>query len=159
MTTPFPPVIPITLDYYRALEQDRRHVDDDRWPRPSLHRTMFRGDTWQLPCYVVNDQTQGPIDVTGWTFWLTAKYALPNPDAQAAFQQDNIPGGYGGIMIVSATAGEVLATVQPLTTRSYPDGDVHVDYDVQGQDTSGIVITIERGRLTIKPDVTRAITS
>jgi len=71
----FPPLIPTT-----TAEKD---------PRP--HHEFYRGDTIQIPFQVVCRKTKAPLNVTGWTFWLTAKFAIPNPDAQAAFSGDNIP--------------------------------------------------------------------
>ena len=145
----YPPVIPITMDMLNAQVSGE--------PRPVI-RKMVRGDTLQIAPQVVNEFTRGSVDVTGWTFWFTAKYALPNPDKQAAMAQDNISsGGNGGITLVQPTLGQALVQVQPSVTLQYPDGPVCLDYDIQAKDPSGVVTTVEFGKLTVWPDVTRSV--
>jgi len=122
---------------------------------------VTRGDTWRHPFLVVDRETGAAVDVTGWTFWFTAKVAYPLPDARAQIALDNIVGGSGGVTLPSPTQGQGLATVQPGVTRQYPDGPVHLLYDIQAADASypPVITTVERGVLVVEPDVTRAITS
>jgi hypothetical protein len=123
-------------------------------------REFRRGDTIQIPLYVVDRETDGVVDIAGWTFWFTAKVAVPLPDQQAQIAQDNIgPGGNGGITITDAAAGELLVQVQPIVTRAYPDGPVLLDYDVQAQDPLGVITTLETRKMIVLPDITRAIGS
>lgn len=136
--------IPTTTEQREARARDER---------PS--RRAFRGDTIQLPFAIIDQETGGAIDITGWAFRWTAKYALANPDAQAALQQDTL--AIGGIVLVSPTEGQLVVTVQPIATRSWPDADVRVLYDLQATDLGGIVTTCEMGDLTIEPDCTRTI--
>jgi hypothetical protein len=150
-------VVPATLAFAELRDHDPRH------PRPGprrLHHEVFRGDTIQLPFQVVNRATRGPLDVTNWTMWFTAKYAVPNPDAQAALAQDNIvDGGLGGIVFTDPTTGQGVVTCQPIATRGYPDGPVHLEYDMQVQDAEGVITTVELGGMTVLPDVTESIGS
>ena len=126
--------------------------------RPSrVRREMYRGDTFQAPVVIVDARTQQPIDVTGWTVWFTSKFAYQNPDLQAAFRADNIPGGAGGVTFVDAGLGQVLVVAPPLATYGYGDGPTDLLYDVQVEDAGGVITTVEVGTLTVHPDVTRAI--
>ena len=120
---------------------------------------VYRGDTILHPFQVVDANTKSPINVTGWTFWFTAKSSVVVPDVQAQFAQDNIVGGNGGVTIVSAQQGQGIATVLPITTRGFPDGPCCMDYDIQSMDANGVVRTIERGKYVVFPDVTRAISA
>ncbi len=153
MTTPFPPVIPITAAMLAVVQQHEPHAPP--W-RPIFHRT-YRGDTIQFPYQVVNRATGGAIDVAGWTFWLTAKFSDVQPDAQAAIAQDNIVGGNGGITLVTPTLGQCLAVVMPYVTKAFPDGPVKMAYDIQSLDLTGVITTIERGEFVVNPDITRSI--
>ena len=126
---------------------------------PEPCHEVYRGDTIQIPFQVVQRRAETAIDVTGWTFWFTAKYALPQPDREAAIAQDNIVGGNGGVALVAPAMGQGVVTVQPITTRAFPDGPVRMEYDLQCLDLAGVVTTIERGAIVVVPDVTRAITA
>jgi hypothetical protein len=140
-------IVPVTTCMLEAESREER-------PR---HR-VFRGDTIRLPFQVVDRETGGAIDITEWTVQFTAKYALPNPDAQAALAQDNVsPGGLGGIVLVGPTLGQGIVTVQPISTRRWGDGDTRVVYDLQATDPGGVVTTVEIGELVVVPDVTQAI--
>src|ERR1700722_9527356 len=97
---PFPPVIPITASMLAARQNNT-----------SIRRRMYRNNTGLFAFQVINEATEGAIDVTGWTFRLTAKYAIPNPDAQAAFQLDNKT--LGGVTLPAPTLGQVLGTLAP----------------------------------------------
>jgi len=120
-----------------------------------------RGDTWRHLFQVVDRESGAAVDVTGWTFWFTAKLAYPQPDARAQIAQDNIEGGNGGVTLPAPTQGQGLVTVQPGVTYQYPDGSVTLLYDVQAADTSDppVITTVERGKLVVEPDVTRSIST
>ena len=126
-------------------------------PRPPLE--LVRGDTWRYPFQIVDANTKAVLDVTGWSFWFTAKWAVPNPDAQAAIAQDcNVEGGNGGIVLVAPTQGQGIVTVLPIVTRQFADGPECMEYDIQAMDLSSIITTVERGQQIVFPDITRAIT-
>jgi hypothetical protein len=94
-------------------------------------------------------------DITGWNFWCTGKLYLSDPDMVALFQLTTSPAN--GIVVVSATGGQILITVPPIVTRAFADSDVTIYYDVQGKDASGNIFTVERGKMIVSPDITRAI--
>lgn len=119
-------------------------------PWPELE--FFRGDTIRFPFQIVNLATGGAIDITGWTVWWTAKFAVPNPDAQSAWQVSTTT---GGVVLVSPTQGQGIATVQPIATVQWPDGPVKLQYDLQTADLTGVVQTVERGVAVVWPDITR----
>ena len=151
----FPPVIPTTTAMREARARRCRCEPESRRP----YREFTRGDTLLIPFQVVDRQTGVPIDCTGWTFRLTAKFALANPDAQAAFAADNVPGGAGGLVIAVAAQGQCLATIQPIVTQRWGDGPTGVEYDVQATDGAGIITTIEQGDAVVMPDCTQSIGS
>jgi hypothetical protein len=128
---------------------------EEEIPPQRVCRRMYRGDTLQIPIVVVDDRTRQPLNVTGWGFRFTAKYALQNPDVRAAMRQDNQ--SIGGVTLVAPTMGQGLVVVQPIATRAYPDGDVGLYYDVQATDPSGVITTIEIGSIVVRPDVTLSI--
>jgi hypothetical protein len=152
---------PTSQEMYRDHEQRMvpRPIEGNGGGEPvyrsKTDRSMYRGDTFQIAMVIVDECTGSPIDIAGWTIRFTAKFAIPNPDAQAGMRQDNQ--AVGGVTIVTPTMGEVLIAVQPIVTRGYPDGDVFLMYDVQVTDGEGVITTVELGTLTVCPDVTRAI--
>jgi hypothetical protein len=88
------------------------------------------------------------------------KRTVSDPDqlavAAVTTTPTSIPLG-GGITWVARTAGQALVTVPALATRSFPDGRVRLEYDVQGKDPSGNIFTVEDGAVIVRPDVTNAI--
>jgi hypothetical protein len=149
-------VVPTTFDMWTAARAARScgHPPPQRLVEPLR---FFRGDTAQVPFQVVNALNGGPLNVSGWTFWLTAKYAVPNPDARAPVAIDNIAGGRGGVTVLDAPTGMVVGVIPALATRGFADGPTALEYDVQGQDGSGVVTTLQRGVMVFEPDVTRAV--
>lgn len=156
-------VVPISLVMLPRGPMEARRAscgrcDEELRPR---HRA-YRGDTIRIPFQIVDRDTAAAINIAGWTFWFTAKFALANPDKQAGISQDNIsptPPGNGGIVLVNASLGQGVVTVQPVVTRCFADGPTEMDYDIQVEDTGGIITTVERGCIVVVPDVTRSITN
>jgi hypothetical protein len=146
----FPPVVPTTVEMQEAL---RRDGDDAKGPL----RRFYRGDTLLFPFVVVDRASGAVVDVTGWTFRLTAKFALANPDRQAAFEADNAAGGSGGLTLPDSTKGQVLATIAPAVTQCWADGPERVIYDLQATDGAGVITTVEMGEAVVLADVTRTI--
>ena len=151
----FPPVIPMTTAMREARE--RRCGCEPEQCRP--YHEWYRGDTQLLPFQVVGRASGVQLDVSGWTFRFTAKFALPNPDAQAAFRADNVAGGIGGVTLVAPTQGQCLVTIAPSATLGWGDGPIDVEYDVQSTDVSGVIKTIEVGTITVRPHATKSIGS
>jgi hypothetical protein len=155
--------------------------DDVRWicppeERPTrISRRLFRGDTWRFYDQVFQDtvtqelftvpvtspprrapERAQPFNLTGCRVWVTAKRQVPDPDAGAMVELDNL--ALGGVVLISATAGTFSATAPPATFAGLEDSLVRMRFDVQVKDTGGNVFTVEYGELLCWPDVTRATT-
>lgn len=124
-------------------------------------REMYRGDTLIFPVQVVQVPAGAapgslpvPQNVSGWTFWCTGKRHYSDPDSRAVWQ---VTTDGGGIAIVNAAAGMAQIVIPASATLNFPDADDVVVYDVQARDLNGDVFTVERGTVTVHPDVTRAI--
>ena len=123
---------------------------------------LTRGDTLLVPVQVLAvpsglppDSQPQIVDITGWKLWFTVKKYLADPDSLAVFQGTTVS---GDVVITAATSGKALCTMPAISTRALPDGVTRLIYDVQGKDLTGIISTVERGVITVTPDVTRAIT-
>lgn len=140
---PFPPVYPYlfaTDDIY-----GRDHL--------SLNLKMVRRDTYKFAATIVLDGE--PVDLTGGTVRMTAKWSVSDADDDAVFQlSSTIP---SEIEVTSAVDGEILVTIASALTDSLPYRKVELPYDIQFVDVSGNVYTVLYGTLTIVPDVTRTI--
>lgn len=132
---------------------ERRHEE--------IVRRFRRGDTYIFPVYITQIPPGAPFgtqpspqNITGWSFWCTAKYNVQDQDVAAVFQ---LTSPSNGIVVQNAPAGQILVTVPPIATRGFPDGDTKISYDVQGKDGSANIFTCESGVMIVEPDVTRAI--
>jgi hypothetical protein len=131
-------------------------------------RTMRRGDSFVFDVQVFQAPLFGsppgnptpPQNITGWFMWFTAKYYVTDPDTAAVAQCTSTPASVpvgGGIVFLEPTIGRAEITMPPLATRAFPDGPVALVCDVQVQDPSSRIFTVETSRLVVLPDVTRAI--
>ena len=136
---PFPPVYP----YFFSTEDiyGRDHL--------SLNIKMVRGDTYKFDAAIILNGS--PVDITGGTVRMTAKWSLANLDAAAVFQ---LSSATTGIVITSATAGEIQVTIAAANTSSLPAKKVELPYDIQFVDSIGAVYTVLYGTLTVVPDAT-----
>ena len=136
---PFPPVYP----YFFSTEDiyGRDHL--------SLNIKMVRGDTYKFDAAIILNGA--PVDLTGGTVRMTAKWSLANLDASAVFQ---LSSATTGIVITSATAGEIQVTIASSNTSSLPSKKVELPYDIQFVDSIGAVYTVLYGTLTVVPDAT-----
>ncbi len=132
---------------------------------------LFRGDTLVWAVQVVQDPISGaystslapgvpppgqvPANVTGWTFWFTAKRHYLDPDNQAVWQ-GGTASPLTGVVVTSPLSGRLTATMPPAQTIGFPDGSSTLVYDVQGKDGSGNIFTVEFGTIVVNPDATRA---
>lgn len=114
-----------------------------------------RGDTLRL-LVAVKTATGGAMNLTGAKVWFTVKptYATFDTEAVVVANSDD---GSGDVVITDAENGLVTCRMQPISTRSFPDGDVTLLYDVQVKDAAGDVSTVDEGTITVKPDLSRAI--
>jgi hypothetical protein len=119
-------------------------------------REMWRGDSHIFDVTVLKSDGCTPQDITGWTAWFTAKEHVALQDSAATIRLGNIL-PLTGIVLTFPTQGKMRITVPPSATINCPDTPLCLFYDVQVKDVAGNVFTIERGTLTVKPDVTRSI--
>ena len=117
---------------------------------------MLRGDTFRLKVHVKN-QYGAEKNITGSKVWFTVKCRFTDQDALAVSRADSTDAS-GDVVITDATRGYVDVRMQAFKTVTFPDTPVALVYDVQVLDASGDVITVERGLLTVTPDVTRTTT-
>lgn len=118
--------------------------------------TMSRGDSLVYPTtlYQQNQPVQIPQDLTGAKVWFTAKKYFTDPDNQAVSQ---VTSTGGGVVIVNPpVSGQIIVTMPFQATVNFPDADVILVYDIQIKTSGGLVLTLERGTLTVSPDATRA---
>ena len=120
---------------------------------------MYRGDSLMLDLAITqkNNNVVVPVDLTGATLWMTAKYKITDTDASAVFQittptdikidEDPLSGRATVIVPGSAT----LSVTYPPDSES-----VRLIYDIQVKTQTGIVQTVARGYLTVMEDVTIA---
>lgn len=136
---PFPPVYPYlfsTDDIY-----GRDHL--------SLNLKMVRGDTYKFNATIVLNGS--PVDLTGGVVRMTAKWSLSDSDSDAVFQ---VSSATGGIVITSATAGEISVTIAADLTEPLPSRKVELPYDIQFVNSVSEVYTVLYGTLLIVPDAT-----
>jgi hypothetical protein len=125
-------------------------------PPGEFDRTMFRGDSFVFDVQVLQDDGCSPQNITGWTAWFTAKEHYAVPDATASIRLGTAS-PLTGIVITSPTEGKLEIVVPPQSTVNFPDTTMCLVYDVQVKDGAGRVFTVELGTLSVRPDVTRAI--
>jgi len=107
---------------------------------------LFRGDDYALRV-VITDDTDTPIDITGWSFKATMKLTTEMPDDQAPVKVD-IPAVSGtdaslGVLYLDFPAEQ---TADLLPTSYF--------LDLQ-RELGGKVSTIFVEKVKVKPDVTR----
>jgi len=113
------------------------------------HLTMYRGDTLAFRL-ILNDQGT-PIDLTGGYLWWTVKDDINDPDTDAIFMKEL----GNGITIPYPELGQVLVTLEPSETIALQQEEAKSYYwDLQYQDSDGVVHTVFIGKLTILLDVT-----
>lgn len=134
---PFPPVWP----YPTGLTYSRENY--------SLNLRMVRGDTYIFDSAVVLNGEA--VDITGCSFRVTAKYSYTEDDAEAVFIKTSNP--VDGITILSAPDGSLRTQLAPADTNGLPSHQVDLVYDLQMLDATGNVFTLQRGILTVVPDV------
>lgn len=134
-------------------------------------RQLFRGDTlffldsvWMdvltkaiftVPVQNIPPPNASPYSLAGVRIWVTVKNYVPDPDAAAVMDLDNQ--ALGGVTIISATQGTFSVTGPAQATIQFPDSPVPLEFDIQLKTATGEIYTIERGTLTVLPDITRAV--
>jgi len=125
-------------------------------PPGEFDRATFRGDSFVFQVQVLQGDGCTPQNITGWMAWFTAKEHYAVPDLQASIRLGTtLP--LTGITFTSPSEGKMEIIVPPSATVNFPDTAQCLVYDVQVKDGAGNVFTVELGTLTVRPDVTRAI--
>lgn len=115
--------------------------------------TIRRGDDRVLDLTIVQEDGVTPQNLTGALLWFTGKRRIGDADTAAvlAYRQG------AGITVTNATGGTATVLIAGTDTAGLPDGDVALLCDVQIKPAGGRLYTAAAGRLTVKPDVTRAV--
>lgn len=107
---------------------------------------MYRGDT--LPFRVTVTNVGEPVNLSGCTFTMTAKYDISDTDVNAVFSITSP----AYIVITDAINGIISVTIPPSATSSLPPRTVRLYYDIQMIDGANIY-TVTSGFLNVTPDV------
>lgn len=117
---------------------------------PQFYLRYVRGDdhSYQIE---LKDKDGNPVDITDWTFWLTAKREFEDTDDDAVIQATREPphdDPANGLTAITIPSDAVAEDAQP---------DLLV-CDIQREDASGNIFTLARGTMDFLPDVTRSTT-
>lgn len=108
---------------------------------------MTEGDTATLEIHKTTENG-GDIDITGWTFWLTAKEDQNDPDSEAAIQKT----------VTSHTDAVNGRTEFDLTTTDTDNLQGNYHYDMQYKTDTDDVVTFLSGTMYFEPDTTEETT-
>ena len=108
---------------------------------------FYRGDTpsFKFQVYDDSDMDSSP-DITGWTFYFTAKAKRKDVDASAVI-------GPASVVASGTDATNGLATLTLTESDTAVDPDAYF-YDVQVKDDGNLVETIESGTFRVLQDIT-----
>ena len=114
---------------------------------------MVRGDQRDVivPVVQVTGTSTSAANLTGKRVIMTAKYDYTDSDANAVFQKTT---GGGGIVVATATNGTATVTIDSDDTSGLPAMVTKLFWDVQVDDNPGAPVTVDKGVLTVYPDVT-----
>lgn len=105
---------------------------------------MTRGDT--LPFQVIVKNAGNAIDITGYSFRMTARYAI----GEAVVFTLTSP---GQISITNAASGIINVTVPPSATSSLAPREYRLAYDIQAYSSAQTIYTVCSGTIVVDPDV------
>lgn len=108
---------------------------------------LTQGDD-EAVSFTFTDETDAPIDITGWVVWLTFKETTDAPDSEAAIQA--VARSHD-----DPRAGQTSVHLSATETASL-SGNYH--WDVQVRTQGGDIHTVVTGRAYIGPDVTESTT-
>lgn len=108
--------------------------------------SQVRGDTWFLSFYA-KESDGSPIDITSHQYWFTIKELIDDTDINAVYQQ-------GPIVIdgVNGPLGLIQFIIPPNETFYFEARTYY--YDVQGVSPTGVVSTLQIGKVKVIKDVT-----
>lgn len=106
---------------------------------------IYRGDDKTINVTVKD--SNGVVDITGYTFWFTVKADETDTDGDAKIQKE----------VTSHTAPASGETAIVLSTT---DTDLEVRsyyYDIQMKDTTNSITTLLKDRLLVNQDITQTV--
>lgn len=112
--------------------------------------TITRGDTY-VEDWTVTDNNGVALDITGGKLYFSVKtdYSVADGSATLALTSPST-----GITIVDAATGKARLLITAAQTSAMTAGLTYV-YDVQFKDVNGVVTTLDKGKITVEPDVTQ----
>ena len=143
------------MDQYRPYAEFAildRHIGA-QYMSYTQNLVMDRGDepTWPVTVYEADGTTA--FNLTSCKVYFTAKESTAYGDTRAVFQKSSPS---SGITITDASAGELTVTLESTDTSSLPPKKMRLEYDLQVIEADGTILTMTRGILVVRPDVTRA---
>lgn len=106
----------------------------------------------------VTNEDGGPYDLTGSTLWFTVKRRKSDADSAAIAKLYWVSGGSAaGIGVADPSSGEAVVTIAATGTGNFAQS-AHV-WDLQLKDANGIVRTVDRGVIVVRPAVTTRTTT
>lgn len=105
--------------------------------------SIYRGDDTTITLKI-KDSDGSVVDITGFTFWLTAKVNASDKDEDASIQKE-----------VTSHSDPSNGETKIILTNS--DTDIEIGsyiYDIQMRDDNDKISTLTKGSLRIKRDVT-----
>lgn len=111
---------------------------------------FYRQDT--VPFSVTVENQGSPIDITDYSFRLTAKYSVTDSDSNAVFSITSP----GNIIKTDAANGELLITIPSSATSSLEIGFTYrLYYDLQMYADPGTTYTVMSGIITVFSDISQ----
>lgn len=117
---------------------------------PSSVIKMDRGDDFTFDVFVVDNVTGLPRDITGTSFWFTAKASFYDDDDDALITKDSTT----GIAILDGPGGQARVFIDAADTEEF-EKEMRLRFDVQWKDDNDAVKTVSKGDLVVELDVTR----
>ena len=111
---------------------------------------MYAGDTFPFEVTVENNGSG--MNITNYSFRMTAKYDIKDADVDAVFSITSP----GNITITDAANGDILVTVPASATSDLEIGfTYYLQYDIQMYSDPGTIYTVCSGILKVNPTVSR----
>lgn len=107
---------------------------------------LYRGDTFPFVVTVTNAGVA--VNIDGFQFRMTAKYAIQDADINAVFTIVSPT----DIVITDAVNGKLLVTIPPSATLILEPRVYRLQYDIQMYNDPQTIYTICSGILLVTPD-------
>lgn len=113
------------------------------------HLEEVEGDTFSKTISITDKNGNGK-DITGWTFYVTVKETLDEPDSEAVLSTDVTSHD-------NATEGQTSFSFPASETEELSDGAGYYFFEMKYEDTSGTVETIVQRRISFKETVRQTL--